>query len=211
MYQGSAWLSSKNISVTTDVNSPGLIILTKGLLHLNFVRRQFRISNYPACCWCSQAELPRKTFCRFLGILWRLPDTVNVFWSSTGFFLPVLHKTMLSLVPNLFINCRLLAALMRSSFTHNSCWIMVIPVIARKLFTWRSIANAVLITTASHCHHQLPKVLNSEKPDTGMSWTWQIDPAVCISYSYNQQHNNKVEYLWVKTKKDIDMCLIYLV
>jgi hypothetical protein len=32
-----------------------------------------------------------------------------------------------------------------------------------------------------------------------------------VSYGYDHQHNNKAEYLQVKTKRDVDMCLTYLI
>jgi hypothetical protein len=37
-------------------------------------------------------------------------------------------------------------------------------------------------------------------------------PVVCVaSYGYDRQHNNKAEYLQVKTKSDIDMNFTYLI
>jgi hypothetical protein len=46
---------------------------------------------------------------------------------------------------------------------------------------------------------------------------WQQPKYFCkqnitlMSYGYNRQHNNKAEYLPVKTKTDVGMCLTYLV
>jgi hypothetical protein len=129
-------LKKKNILVTMEVNSPGFISLTKGLLHLNFVRRQFHIFlNYPVCWYCSQADLSRKIFYRFLGFC------DEAAWHSQCFpvFWPFLFQIILPLVSNFSINYTQLGAFLCSSVTHNSHWIMITAVVWRKLFTWRSL------------------------------------------------------------------------
>jgi hypothetical protein len=41
---------------------------------------------------------------------------------------------------------------------------------------------------------------------TVRSGTW-----LPVSYGYDHQHNNKVGYLWVKTKTDVVMYITYLI
>lgn len=42
-------------------------------------------------------------------------------------------------------------------------------------------------------------------------WKTCVAKSVEVTYGYEHQHNNKVEYLRLKTKTDADIYLVYLI
>jgi hypothetical protein len=121
----------KHLKVAKELHCPGSVTPMKGLLLLNLVQKQFHISNYPVCWWCSQVELLRKTFYRLPGTLCHcLPNTVNVFLCfnrllTSNTLLIVSHTPSLSnLLTSLFI-AKLLGAFLHSNLTQNSHWTVI--------------------------------------------------------------------------------------
>lgn len=158
---GYGWIAlHKHIKIITQVSCPGFFRVMKGMLHLNFVQKQFHLSfNYPVCYDAPRLSSWERYFTDFLRLWisafpagWVFSVVLSYFLPATPFWLSIIFPIISNLLTTLY--CRPAWCFLHSNVTWNSHWITITLAVWKNIFTKTgcSVEYAILIAVASWYH-----------------------------------------------------------